>query len=87
MKAESYAVNTTTIFAFVGLGLFGLLELICMFNAVVRLILSVWMYSVEGYSFATAGKTFFTATISFVMAVLCHKAFRYCLSKLRKYRI
>ncbi|TNV16081.1 hypothetical protein FH968_19760 [Buttiauxella sp. B2] len=87
IEPKSYAVNNTTLLAFIGLFFFGLTGLIFMINAAVRLFASVWMYSFEGLSLGSAGMAFFLATVCFVAAALCRKGFLYCLSKLQQYQL
>ncbi|ELW2866177.1 hypothetical protein QMI71_004579 [Salmonella enterica] len=87
IEPKSYAVNNTTIFAALGLFFFGFSGLILVINAMGLLFASVWMYSFGGSGAIRAGVTFMLATVGFILAVLCRKAFRYCLFELKQHQI
>ena len=77
IEQKGYAVNTTTLFAALGLFFFGFSGFILVINAAARLFASVWMYSFGGSDASRAGMVFVLATICFALAVLCRKGFRY----------
>ncbi|EHM1530206.1 hypothetical protein KD679_004619 [Salmonella enterica subsp. enterica serovar Typhimurium] len=87
IEPKGYAVNTTTLFAALGLFFFGFSGFILVINAAVRLFASVWMYSFGGNEAFRAGMVFVLATICFALAVLCRKGFRYCLFKLKQQQL
>lgn len=86
IEQKSYALNKTTLLAALGLFFFGFSGFILVINATVRLIASICMYLFEGSSALRAGMFFMLATAYFILTVLCHKAFRYCLFKLKQYQ-
>lgn len=87
IEPKSYAINNTTLFAALGLFFFGFSGFILVINAAVRLFASVWMYSFGDSGAIRAGMVFCLATVCFVLAVLCHKGFRYSLFKLKQHQI
>ncbi|HED2435657.1 hypothetical protein ACTM43_22040 [Citrobacter freundii] len=87
IEQKGYAVNTTTLFAALGLFFFGFSGFILVINAAARLFASVWMYSFGGSDASRAGMVFVLATICFALAVLCRKGFRYCLFKLKQHQL
>ncbi|EIU9113079.1 hypothetical protein L6706_004643 [Salmonella enterica] len=87
IEPKSYAVNTTTLFAVLGLCFFGFSGFILVINAAGRLFASLWMYSFGGSDASRAGIVFVLATICFALAVLCRKGFRYCLFKLKQQQL
>lgn len=87
IELKSYAVNNTSLLTALGLFLFGFSEIVLVFNAIFRLIASVWMYSFEGSGAIMDRMAFMLAIACFILAVLCDKGFRYCLFKLKQHQL
>ncbi|EKQ5162989.1 hypothetical protein P5Q53_004254 [Salmonella enterica] len=87
IEPKSYPINNTTLLSSIGLLFFGFTGFILIINAVGRLFASVWMYSIEDSGVVRAGAAFILTTVCFVLAVLCRKAFQFCLSKLKQHQI
>jgi hypothetical protein len=84
---KHYAVNNTTVFAYMGLLVFAGVGLTFLFKSVFSLFALVWVYTMDGHDLTRAGLTFGLATFCFIVALICRKGFVYCWGKLQQYQL
>ncbi|HCB0303030.1 TPA: hypothetical protein MYM51_004165 [Klebsiella pneumoniae] len=87
VNGEGYAVNNSTLMAFIGVYLFPVLGIFMLIQAAFRLVACVWGFTMGEYDLPRTGLGVALAAICFIAAMLSYRGFDWCNKTLRRCRL